>query len=1023
MAEEITLIDGTRVRVPEGLSDGELNNYIAKAFPNKAAEFGVTYDVEREYNIESGVGDFSARFGAALADGNPEEIKAEFNNRFGKGNWGFTDFGNQPYVTADGLRAIGEKPEDERKVLLDGTKLSVYDLVDIIPEAVVGGATVAAELLPVPGTGIVGGTVARGMLSSLAGRGLLARSARAGLGDAAANVGLEGVQSMRGTQRESLGEVLQEAGTEGLVVGIGSVVLGAPFSAMGGVANRVRAASKDMAPGTQGVNNVDLQQMLKAQARVASQVGEKDAMLLSLRTLIGDQGTMAGNIATKLEGIGTKQLGDSFAKRTMEFMNNYRRIALESKRLGDPELTTLVKLKAQLSKSEQKFAIDIMDKLQNFNKTPLGKIDKAATTLRGAKDFAEKKLLQQYRVGMKAFGGDEFYGQFKDIGGRTLSNTELAKFVQKISDDSGIGVDDVVNSFDSRMTSRIKVQDNGKVSPVFLTAAQKKRKIQATSQGEQYNLYSGADISPQDLLNYDMAIRRRAYDKRANLAAARKNLEISKAAQNQIGKLPDIDKRFKSKLAKVNRQYSQFADIYRGKNGLFSQIAQRPTGDSQTFIRGFISGKEGSEFSTLMDKLDRAYGSKAIGADDANALGIQTKQEILGTFGVNYIRESKIDVTNAFKASPEAGAKAAQAALSKLDSVEATILKGTKTPTKAKKAMKEIFSLASLAEYKTILRQMATGTPQSAQKAAAKLGTVLSFKEAATFVDKMADVGSNLSKSNLDEAVTQLRSLEALDKRSGDFYRDMLFSENWGRVISAANAADAGKKNAGIKAWADDWIDARSGQNGVTNMQELFGKEMYKSMDDLALNIRGALNVDPNAGALSVAEQPVSVIRNILRGDFTGALKPLSFMYGTKSFAPGTKAWTRVNKMITDGKSVDGIIKSESATGAAALKKARISSEAALAGRTGLFAASVSAYMEDAHQIYPTEDEVPVVAPIQEQPQPEAQPQQQSMGAIPTDTGIAAIQKIAQMLGQAGSIEGVGTGGLEQGASLARSVA
>lgn len=52
MAEEVTLIDGTRVRVPEGLSDGELNNYIAKAFPNKAAEFGVTYDLEREYDID-----------------------------------------------------------------------------------------------------------------------------------------------------------------------------------------------------------------------------------------------------------------------------------------------------------------------------------------------------------------------------------------------------------------------------------------------------------------------------------------------------------------------------------------------------------------------------------------------------------------------------------------------------------------------------------------------------------------------------------------------------------------------------------------------------------------------------------------------------------------------------------------------------------------------------------------------------------------------------------------------------------
>ena len=73
----------------------------------------------------------------------------------------------------------------------------------------------AAELLPVPGTGIAGATAARGLLSAISGRGLVARSARAGFGDAVANVGLEGVQKLRGTQRESLGEVLQDAGTEG----------------------------------------------------------------------------------------------------------------------------------------------------------------------------------------------------------------------------------------------------------------------------------------------------------------------------------------------------------------------------------------------------------------------------------------------------------------------------------------------------------------------------------------------------------------------------------------------------------------------------------------------------------------------------------------------------------------------------------------------------------------------------------------------------------------------------------------
>ena len=109
--------------------------------------------------------------------------------------------------------------------------------------------------------------------------------------------------------------------------------------------------------------------------------------------------------------------------------------------------------------------------------------------------------------------------------------------------------------------------------------------------------------------------------------------------------------------------------------------------------------------------------------------------------------------------------------------------------------------------------------------------------------------------------------------------------------------------------------------------------------------------------------------------------------------------------------------------GEKALAAAQKSANGVMAGRNGLFAASVSSYLNEADQVYPMEGELPVVAPKKMEDVAPAVPQQQSMGAIPTDTGIAAIQQIAQMLGQAGSIEGVGTGGLEQGASLARSVA
>ena len=1029
MAEIITLWDGTQVNVPDGLTDGEITNYLARTIPNKTIERGIAVDIEREFDLKSGVGDFGARFGNALASGNPDEIKAEFDGTFGKGNWGIADFSGQPFVTPSGLRAVGIEPVDDRKVMLDGTNTSVYDLVDIIPEVVVGAGAVTAELLPFPGTGIAGATAARGLLSAISGRGLVARSARAGFGDAVANVGLEGVQKLRGTQRESLGEVLQDAGTEGLIVGLGSIALGAPFAAVGGIGNRINAASKDMAPGTQGTRPLELAEMIKAkdanierfkQKYVTDGLSEKnalaqankDAMLLSFRTLLGEEGTVAGNILTKIEGVGTKQLGDSFAKRTIDFMNKYRSIALESKRLGDPEATTIAKLKAKLSNSEQGFAAKVMKDLTEFNSSPLGKIDKAATTLRGFKDLAEQKLLAQYRQSMKAFEGDDFYGQFKNLGNNEVTPQRLSNFLTRVSDESGLSVDDVVSAFGpesplrGRLVSRINVTNEGKIVPVKPKLNKKKEPTN----------YEGSGITVQDLFEADKQIRKQAYAKRANVGIARKNLELSAATQDQISKLREVPSGFQDRLKKVNGQYSKFANIYRGKNGLFEQLAKRGTDDSQVYLKQFINGKEGAEFATLLDKMDQAFGPGAVGG----SIGMETKEQLLGTLGVNFIRENKVGIEQAVGSLAQK--KAAAGALKQIGILEGTLTRRI-GGTEAKQAMKQLFQQDSMKEYKKLLNQVATGTPDSSAKATQQLGLIMSFKQAEDFVTTTAQIGSNLSKADLDDVITNLRSLDALDKRSGDFYRDLVFSENWGTVINAMGLETSVKKNAAIKGWADDWISARSKPNGVENMTELFGKEIYQGMDDLALNIRGALNIDPNAGALSVAEVPLTIFKSLLRMDVKGAMKPLSFIFGTKQFAPGTNTYKKLNNSIEKGIAQEKIIKDSSAIGEKALAAAQKSANGVMAGRNGLFAASVSSYLNEADQTYPTEDEVPVVAPKKMEDMIPEPPQQQSMGAIPTDTGIAAIQQIAQMLGQAGSIEGVGTGGLEQGASLARSVA
>jgi hypothetical protein len=1021
--ENITLFDGTRVKIPTGLSDGEITNLVARSFPDKMTELGISHDIEREYDIRSGVGDFSARFGNALAGGNPEEVKAEFDNIFGQGNWGFTDFSGEPYVTPAGLRAVGIEPKDDRKVLLDGTSSTVYDLVDIIPEAVVGAGAVAAELIPIPGTSVAGATATRGLLSFLTSRGLVARSARAGMGDAAANVGLEGVQKIRGTQRESLGEVLQEAGTEGLVVGLGSIVLGAPYRAVGGVANRVRSASKDMTPDTQGVHPPLITEMIAAKNRIAEhpEIGEEGALLLSLRTLIGDQGLVAGNILTKIEGVGAKQMGDSFAKRTMDFMNKYRSVVLESKRLKDDDLTTLAKLRSTLSKSEQRFAARIIKELEGFNNSKLGKIGIAGETLRGFKDLAQQKLLRQYRRSMKEFDKPEFYGQFKNMT-RVLSSDELASFIRRVADESGLGIDNTLNiltraggsATGGRIRSRVKISDDGSISGVQLN---KKQQALKDAGKDHKTPHTGSDLTVQDMFDLDKAVRKQAYSRRADVQTARSNLETSSAVQEALVDYAPTG--FKQELKRVNKIYSNFAKIYRGKEGLFQQITKKGTDDPQTYLEGFVKGSDGAELVTLLQKLDNAFGENALGG----SIGLETKQQILGALGVNYIREGKQGVLSAMGRSAVEGAEEAGRALKAINSIEDTISKRLGS-VKAKEVMKELFGLQSVKEYKSLLNRIHKGGPESSAKAAAELGTVLSFKEADDFIKRMGEIGSDLKNSDLDAAVAGLKRLEAIDKRSGVFYRDLMFSENWGRVVSAMTKDSAAEKNLAIKAWADDWIDARTGVNGVENMKELFGKEVYQAMDDLALNIRGALNIDPNSGALSVAEQPVSLLRRLMRGDFTGALKPLSFIYGSKQFGPGSPVWSRMSRRLEAGQSPNDILKSESVKGRAAANSVTKAVNGALTGRNGLFAASVSSYMNEADQVYPTEDEAPVVAPQKIEEETTAVQEQQVENTIPTDTGLAAIQKIANMIQNSNvpvsNVAGTGVSNIELGASMAK---
>ena len=1029
---KVVFDDGTEVEnVPNGLEQGELENLLAQKFPNKMLEMGIGYDIEREYNIRDGVPDLEARFDNALARGNPDEIAAEFNERFGKGNWGVTEWDNQPYVTPEGLRAIGVEPKDERNVLLDGTSTDRYDFgADIVPELAIGAGAVIGELitLPTPIKGLggrAGAGIASGMLSALTGRGLLARSVRSGIGGGAGSAGVEGLQAFTGTQKDSFLDVLQSAGTEGAIIGVGSLLLGAPF-ALGGavkgsaknIADRVKQVADELPAKERGVNTVTLDQFKQAQQRFSQTLGEDDAILLSLKTLTSDKkGGVSSLFFSKLEGQGFKVAGDKYIEKMTFALDKYKAIMDESIKLGDNAVTIASKLKSNLSKKERDLLVNTVKNMGKINDSALGKLSASAVTVRGLKDTAGKKLQSMYTQGMKLFAGEKYYGSsiISNAKAKTITPTRTANFMNRLSKDSDMLSPALVyQALPSRLKNKVKFdRDTDTFKPL------------------ESNKPGFKQVTAGDLFEFDKLVRNQAYKvgKTSNQGKA-ENLELSGAIVNELGRMKDIGTAPLKQYKFANTEFSKFANIYRGKNGLFNQIEKARSTTSQKYLDDFVKGTEGAELTTLLQKVDEAFGPKFKASEEAMLKGLQSREELIGSIGVNYIRENNVDLARAVAQGADQAKSVAKATLKKIEGVENTIQKQFKSKKAGQKALDDIFKLQSLTDYKKVLRDIADGTPEQFAKASRKAQSIPNFKQAQEFVDAMSKTVTRLGTDDLSGAVSMLQGLKQLDPDSAKFAQDLMFTEYWGTLITASGKNDAARALT-YKNWADSWANAKLKPNGNSNLKELFG-ETYKGLDDLALTMKGALDIDPVSGALSIAEIVPGFMRRILARDPKGAMKPLSFMFMTKQFAPGSKNWTNINKQLSKGDSVDNLYKSNSKVAGAKAKinkmydGAQQYSDRLLAGRNGLWAASVADYMEEANQIFPMEDEVdvqPVKAYNQAPVQPEPPVQDQAMMQQQIGQNIMNLMQTAQAMPTTTAEPTLGPSGLAEGKAIAEGVA
>lgn len=1047
-----TLYDGSEVKLPDGLTDEEAENMVAKIMPEKAYAVGRTYDMTKEYDIESGVSDLGLRFDLALS-GNAEEQKEYLNKTLGKDGWGISDFG-QPYITPTGLRRRGKEPKDNRKVLFEGTANNLYDVVDVVPEILTGIAAGAAELLiPVPGTSAVGVGAVRGFLSSLGTRQVAARSLYAGGGDFAANLGLEGVQTLRGNQLESADEILTRAGSQGAAVAGLSFALGLPFAAVGPLAGKLTDVAKNRINNVTTENGIavsaksalkareEARKALKASGKYTDKEIQQILPVVTLKHQLGDEGNLAAKYASVLEGMGAKQVGDKIPAQALQALQALDNIWSAGTAKGLPTHEIAAMVKRSLSAKDLQFFRQSQEKLSQFYKQQ-GVSSKVARDRSQLQDLLLANVEVQLKHGMRKFAGPDLYGspklQLDNLAAKSVDNPTVANVVNNIArrlnasnpdadealriiaNNSGELVGKLSNAIEIKQTPRGSVAV-AKTTKETLNEVKKfpgmENFAQQAAQFSNRNAAKATEdvvkVSARDLYEIDKSFRNRVA---TDSTISRNEIRQGMLASEEIVKTLDdvVDPTFSKELKRINGLYRKFITPFNKGLGKYQSSSAKTV---PQYVEDLIKNRDARLFPELVNDLDAIL--SGIPEAGGRGKGVLTADQFLGEVAIQFMRgqrdKFKLLSSDLDKLPMSELRKNANKALKQLDD-----LKNVESNPDFVRAFNRFMNNQAFKEYTTALRQLANGN----MKGANTLKTQLSFNEAAKFIDNVATLGNNLSgdTARLASSVETFKQLKQLDPRAAKFYNELLYSQIFERVLKIGGA-DASARNTGIKAWADDIVKAN--QVNPEGLKELLG-QYHKPITTMGYYMQGALNIDPSAGAISAAGQPLMSVRGLLNASLSAAVKPIVFLKVMKDFAPGGENWMRMTLLTRKGMDKEKVDKIMKPVVEKSIKRAERSAALTVAGRDGLFAASIAGYLNEADDRLPPEN-TPVPKVIKRTPEQAAMDKQQGQQQAPApDLAMqqqelgANIMNMLQSASRLPPMGNIGQSGLKEGAAIAR---
>tara|TARA_R110000824_G_scaffold267097_1_gene456047 strand:- start:623 stop:3985 length:3363 start_codon:yes stop_codon:yes gene_type:complete len=499
-------------------------------------------------------------------------------------------------------------------------------------------------------------------------------------------------------------------------------------------------------------------------------------------------------------------------------------------------------------------------------------------------------------------------------------------------------------------------------------------------------------------------------------------IKVADAFDNLALKHSGLPAGVKRELNRIRKDYKNFIKPFETVNNLIVKGGNPQSIENVAqLFENMVKGRGSEQFTAWVNAVDKVLDSSRIPGLEVTASGLtpemfwasfsyQTMQGLRRKFGLTGRKVS--DLQDEGIASLE---KAAKGLVSYMEKI------GKQQGPNVGKAMKKVTEPEFFKRWYAAVKQVASGDRNGVKN----ISRFLDRKQSKAFIEStnetITGMGGKDGLALMSQLRADLKQIEKLDPDSlATMRNDFIFPTLNSQLYYARSLGTSDKiaAEAGLMKWADNIIRAdnlnrnpATGHNDI--LKYILGKDDYLTYVNFATVLKASFEMFGKQGMLAAASQPTLAIRAAATLNAKGIVAPLTMMGIFKNMTPRTPAWFKARELAKSGKKLSlgeaaQVLRTSrlgKGLGTAAdamrqgvgdvssrvpadvtgfIRRALRSTNALLAGRNGIMAASVANELNNQapntprpHQL---EDAIPPTAVEQvEEPVQQAAPDQISM--------------------------------------------